>query len=184
MNSRSDLVTKQRYSSQPVFVEGAQEHAAGVNHRLPFMHQLLDAVVLAFGKEVRHRVNDLLGHELFSRHPVMDADVLRSVDFAEPVEAVSTESLNDNGHTGMLLPTISLPLDLPYPVHAMASDQLSPRWYYCLDHKRVEPRDGCRAEVRLGPYDTRQEAARALEKVAERNAEWDNDPAWNDEDDA
>ena len=65
----------------------------------------------------------------------------------------------------------------------MSSDQ-RPQWYYCLDHKRVEPHNGCRAEVRLGPYDTRAEAARALEKVEERNAEWDNDPAWNDEDDA
>jgi hypothetical protein len=65
----------------------------------------------------------------------------------------------------------------------MTSEQLHPQWYYCLDHKRVEPLTGCRAEVRLGPYDTREDAARALEKVEERNAEWDNDPAWNDEDD-
>ena len=54
-------------------------------------------------------------------------------------------------------------------------------WFYCLDHKSVEPQDGCRAEVRLGPYATREEAARALEKVGERNEEWDTDPAWNDE---
>jgi len=33
---------------------------------------------------------------------------------------------------------------------------------------------------RLGPYDTEAEAARALEKVKERNEEWDNDPKWND----
>lgn len=57
------------------------------------------------------------------------------------------------------------------------------RWFYCLDHKTVEPEEGCRAEVRLGPYPSREEAARALEKVDERNEEWDNDPAWNDEED-
>lgn len=67
---------------------------------------------------------------------------------------------------------------------AMTSDQMPPRWYYCLDHKRVEPEEGCRAEVRLGPYKSRDAAAKALEKVEERNVEWDNDPAWNDDDQA
>ena len=56
-------------------------------------------------------------------------------------------------------------------------------WFYCLDHKAVEPEEGCRAEVRLGPYTTWEQAARALETVEERNEEWDNDPAWNGEDD-
>lgn len=63
----------------------------------------------------------------------------------------------------------------------MTSDQLRPQWYYCLDHQRVEPRKGCRADARLGPYKTREEAARALEKVEQRNLEWDSDPAWNDD---
>ena len=40
--------------------------------------------------------------------------------------------------------------------------------------------DGCAYKDRLGPYDTEAEAARALEKVKERNEEWDNDPNWND----
>jgi hypothetical protein len=57
-----------------------------------------------------------------------------------------------------------------------------PPWYYCLDHRRVEAEEGCRAEVRLGPYPTREEAARALKKVEQRNVEWDNDPAWSDDD--
>jgi hypothetical protein len=47
------------------------------------------------------------------------------------------------------------------------------RWYYCLRHRTVEPDDGCPAKDRLGPYPTREEAARALEKVRERNKEWD-----------
>ena len=46
----------------------------------------------------------------------------------------------------------------------------------------VEPELGCRAEVRLGPYPTEEEAAAALEKVEQRNREWETDPAWNDED--
>ena len=51
-------------------------------------------------------------------------------------------------------------------------------WYFCLDHKTVEPLDGCRAAVRLGPYPTREEAERALETVERRNEAWDNDPEW------
>jgi hypothetical protein len=65
----------------------------------------------------------------------------------------------------------------------MNQDPANSGWFYCLDHKAVEPKEGCRAEVRLGPYPTREEAARALEKVDERNEEWDTDPAWNDEGD-
>jgi hypothetical protein len=55
------------------------------------------------------------------------------------------------------------------------------RWYYCLDHNAVEGKEGCKPSQRLGPYDTEAEASRALEKVAERNAEWDRDPNWNAE---
>ena len=64
----------------------------------------------------------------------------------------------------------------------MLDDSLKPRWFYCLDHKAVGPEEGCRAEVRLGPYPSKEEAARALEKVEERNDQWDNDPDWNEED--
>ncbi len=54
-------------------------------------------------------------------------------------------------------------------------------WYYCLDHRAVEPADGCRITVRIGPFSTREEAARALEIVAERNEAWDSDPVWGEE---
>jgi len=64
----------------------------------------------------------------------------------------------------------------------MADDPLTDEWYYCLDHKTVEPELGCRDEVRLGPFLSREAAAKALEKVDERNQDWDEDPAWNDED--
>ena len=53
------------------------------------------------------------------------------------------------------------------------------KWWWCLEHKAVEGQNGCAPADRLGPYDTREEAARALEKVAERNAEWDaEDARW------
>jgi hypothetical protein len=58
---------------------------------------------------------------------------------------------------------------------------MSDRWYYCLRHHAVEPVRGCGPADRLGPYASEAEASRALEKVAERNEQWDNDPAWNDD---
>jgi hypothetical protein len=54
-------------------------------------------------------------------------------------------------------------------------------WFYCLDHRTVEPVDGCRAAVRIGPFPTREEAAMALETVERRNREWDNDPEWSED---
>ena len=53
--------------------------------------------------------------------------------------------------------------------------------WFCLTHHTVEGADGCRNQDRLGPYASADEAARALDKVRERNEEWDNDPAWNDD---
>ncbi len=46
-------------------------------------------------------------------------------------------------------------------------------WYYCITHHTVEPLEGCKAMDRLGPYPTPEEAAHALERVAERNEAWD-----------
>ncbi|HZJ07743.1 MAG TPA: hypothetical protein VFD59_20110 [Nocardioidaceae bacterium] len=54
-------------------------------------------------------------------------------------------------------------------------------YWFCLTHHRVEHAGGCKNADRLGPYRSEAEAARALEKVEERNEEWDNDPAWNDD---
>lgn len=54
-------------------------------------------------------------------------------------------------------------------------------YYFCLNHHKVEGEDGCKAADRLGPYDTEAEASQALDKVAERNEDWDNDPKWNDD---
>lgn len=52
-------------------------------------------------------------------------------------------------------------------------------WYYCLEHHRVEPLDGCPNSERLGPYETKDEAEHALELAAERSAAFDAE----DEDD-
>ncbi len=54
-------------------------------------------------------------------------------------------------------------------------------YWYCLTHKSVEGRDGCKSADRLGPYPTEAEAANALETVAQRNESWDNDSDWNDD---
>jgi hypothetical protein len=52
------------------------------------------------------------------------------------------------------------------------------KYWFCVTHHVVEQEDGCPNEDRLGPYDTAEQAARALEKVQERNDAWDHDPAW------
>jgi hypothetical protein len=54
-------------------------------------------------------------------------------------------------------------------------------FFFCTNHHRVERRgDSCPGRDLLGPYATEAEASRALEKVEERNREWDEDPRWND----
>jgi hypothetical protein len=48
------------------------------------------------------------------------------------------------------------------------------RWWYSLKTNTVEDDDGPTAgKDRLGPFATREEAARALETVQRRNEEWD-----------
>lgn len=59
---------------------------------------------------------------------------------------------------------------------------MSERWYFCLVHQRVEPELACAHSQRLGPYDSSEEAAQALEKAQARNDAWDNDPRWQDDD--
>ncbi|MGK5640979.1 hypothetical protein ACSNOK_22085 [Streptomyces sp. URMC 126] len=53
-------------------------------------------------------------------------------------------------------------------------------WYYCLKHGTVEEGPQCRAADRFGPYATREEASRAMDTAREREAEWREDPRWND----
>jgi hypothetical protein len=51
----------------------------------------------------------------------------------------------------------------------------SEQWWYCLRHNTVEDHNtACAGKDLLGPYATREEAANALERVRERNKEWDD----------
>jgi hypothetical protein len=54
-------------------------------------------------------------------------------------------------------------------------------WFYCVKHGKVEEGPQCPSRQRLGPYPTRQEAEHAIQKVSDRNEEWDTDPRWNDQ---
>lgn len=60
----------------------------------------------------------------------------------------------------------------------MADDQ----WWYDLKTKTaVQDSKAGKAADRLGPYATREEAESAMQRVAERNEAYDQDPRWQDE---
>ena len=44
-------------------------------------------------------------------------------------------------------------------------------WWWCLEHKSVEESLGCGSTSRIGPYDTREQAAGALKRIADREVE-------------
>jgi len=44
-------------------------------------------------------------------------------------------------------------------------------WWWCLEHKQVEEQLGCGSTTRLGPYDSAQQAATALERIHQREEE-------------
>ncbi|WP_420175815.1 hypothetical protein [Luteococcus sp. OSA5] len=56
------------------------------------------------------------------------------------------------------------------------------QWYWSLKEHRVVGEGEAKAEDRLGPYPTREEAAKALDHVQERNEQWVTDPRFNDPD--
>ncbi|WP_103500969.1 MULTISPECIES: hypothetical protein [Streptomyces] len=55
-------------------------------------------------------------------------------------------------------------------------------WYYCLKHQTVEEGMDCPGKDRMGPYASREEAARAMEIAHNRDEAWRTDPRWRDED--
>ena len=57
------------------------------------------------------------------------------------------------------------------------------RYYWCLRHRRVESdTDACAAKYTLGPYASPAEAERALDRVRDRNEEWEaEDARWDGE---
>jgi hypothetical protein len=62
----------------------------------------------------------------------------------------------------------------------MSSSVFGGRYYWCLRHERVETdANVCPARYRLGPYASVAEAERALDRVRERNEQWDaEDARW------
>lgn len=55
-------------------------------------------------------------------------------------------------------------------------------FWYDLNTKSVVTDDNdTKAVDRLGPYATREEAERALEKVEENNKAWDEDDDWGED---
>ena len=56
-------------------------------------------------------------------------------------------------------------------------------WWWCLTHGRVEGSDSatCANVNRLGPYETHEQASRALERAAARTAEQDARDAAEDD---
>jgi hypothetical protein len=55
------------------------------------------------------------------------------------------------------------------------------RYWWCLEHERVETDEGCANTERLGPFDSATEAAAALENAQRRTEAWETDPDWNDD---
>lgn len=44
-------------------------------------------------------------------------------------------------------------------------------YWWCIEHKKVEQGGGCGSTTRIGPYDTEQQAASALERIGKREKE-------------
>jgi hypothetical protein len=65
----------------------------------------------------------------------------------------------------------------------MSNSGIGTQYFWCLRHNRVETEENaCPARYQLGPYASRAEAEHALEKVRDRNAEWDaEDARWTGE---
>jgi hypothetical protein len=56
-------------------------------------------------------------------------------------------------------------------------------FYFCLTHREVERGASCRAENRLGPYDTAEEALRWRERHEGREETWEaEDERWHGRD--
>lgn len=52
-------------------------------------------------------------------------------------------------------------------------------YWWCLKHGEVEGDDGCAHAERLGPYQTADEAAHAIDRAHQRSDQWDQqDKEW------
>jgi hypothetical protein len=49
------------------------------------------------------------------------------------------------------------------------------QWWFCLIHKEVEESVGCANASRLGPYETRELAETAIERISKRQEDLDSE---------
>ena len=49
------------------------------------------------------------------------------------------------------------------------------QWWFCLIHKVVEENGGCANASRLGPYESRELAESALERISKRQEDLDSE---------
>jgi hypothetical protein len=62
----------------------------------------------------------------------------------------------------------------------MSEHELEGTYWYCLKHQRVETFENADSRDRLGPYATAEEAAHALDTIAEREERYDaEDSEWD-----
>lgn len=55
------------------------------------------------------------------------------------------------------------------------SEVTRPPFYWCLSHARVESAAGCPNDMRMGPYDSREQAETAIDRARERTQAWDEE---------
>ncbi len=56
------------------------------------------------------------------------------------------------------------------------------QWYWCVRHGRAEHGEGCRADDRLGPYESKSAAEHWRDRAEARDQLWEEqDRAWGDE---
>jgi hypothetical protein len=62
----------------------------------------------------------------------------------------------------------------------MTSSAPSDKFWFCIEHHRVETSEQIHGSNKLGPYPTEDAAAHALETAAERTKAYEaEDAAWN-----
>ncbi len=63
----------------------------------------------------------------------------------------------------------------------MTSRELSDEYWFCMKHRRVEKYGETDSTNRIGPFPTEQQAAHALETIADREKAYDKeDSEWEE----
>jgi hypothetical protein len=62
----------------------------------------------------------------------------------------------------------------------VSAPDLEKTYWFCVKHRAVEPFEGCGSQNRIGPFDTSEQAAQALDTIADRERRYDaEDAAWD-----